>query len=756
MNGAPLIHLSSFLGRADELVEVGRLLQGGLLVTLTGPAGVGKTRLALEAAGQAQRGRRLHPVVVPMRRLTGTSDLRQHVMGMLGEAEDPTGHRAAEPASSGGNRLLVLDDCEHMLEECGELLVQLLPRLPGLKALATSREPLRLPGETVFSVPALAVPGEREDGALAECLHSDAVRLFLDRTRAVAPEFQLAEANAAQVAEICRRLDGLPLAIEMAARLMGVFPLAEIVGRLDDPLSVLTSGWRLADDRQQSLRASLAWGYDLLDPAEQSLFRRLSVLPGGFGADAAAALADPGGAASEVPGLLVTLHAKSLIVPSAGEDGCARFRLLECMRCYGHERLVAEGEDAETYERLTARLTSLSSPLLEQAAVEPAVMRTLVEEHGNLTHLLGRADPGADERRLLLAGALAAAELDRGPSKSAASLVANVLGRGPETSPYGSVALEGAASFAAWRGDLGSALQHAACAVAVERDYGRAPLLGRLLLMRSGLRAMAGQRDGAEEDLRECLELARHLGDDLLTALCLGGFAWQRLQDGEPASAERTIVHVLPCVRGRVLPQQLRMTLLAAGVLALEQGDLPAAEAHFTESLRGRAASPFETVVAVEGLAVAAATALRFERALQLTEAAMSIGPGISWSWPRWQERVRRARSKALEELPDGRVEAALTAGRAMRGGHVIADIGKTGGAGPATGVDTPLSKREQDVVGLVVQGLSNRQIAARMHVSVRTVETHLRHIRTTLGLRSRAHVAAWAAEMQIAAPAIA
>ncbi|MFC8194060.1 ATP-binding protein [Streptomyces sp. NPDC057298] len=754
VEGAPLIQLSSFLGRADETVEVSRLLHDAMLVTLTGPAGVGKSRLALEIAGQAQRGRRFEAAVVQLRQVSDAGELRQRVMRTLDALASASQHG---PAPGGTSQLLVLDDCEHLLDECGLLLGRLLPRLGHLKVLATSREPLRLPGEAVFSVAGLAMPQGDSHTALAGCLRSDAVRLFLDRARAVVPGFQLTETNAAQIGEICRRLDGLPLPTEMAARLIGVFPLSEIVSRLDDPLSLLTSGWRLADHRHQSLRASLDWGYELLSPPEQSLFRRLSVLPGGFGADGAATLAGRVNEPSEVPDLLVALKTKSLIVPCAEQNGTARFRMMECIRSHGHERLVAEKEDTDTYERMTSWLTSLSQPLQEQAVVQPSTLRSLVEERGNLVHLLRRLSDDTDERQQLLAGAVAAVELSRGPSEGTAQLVSSVLNRAPRMSRYSSIALEGMAAFAAWRGDLGTALCHAGQAVEVERGYDRHPILGRLLLLRSALHAMANERDNAVADLQECCRISHGLGDETLHALCRIGLAWHKLQDGDLRCAEQAIAEALPLLRTRIPPQQLRMTLVTAGMLALEQGDLPTAEGYFVESLRNSADHLRESVVAIEGLAVTAARAYQFEKGLQLIEAATRIGGGISWGGAWWRERIQTARSAAFKALTTRRVDAALTAGRVMRHRHVLSIALGSESTGTATeaAVDTPLSRREQDVVTLVVQGLSNRQIAARMHVSVRTVETHLRHIRTTLGLRSRAHVAAWAAERQIATASI-
>ncbi|GHE93977.1 ATP-binding protein [Streptomyces fumanus] len=725
-------------------------------MTLTGPAGVGKSRLALEIAGRARRGRRYEAAVVRLGQVTDAIELRQRVMRALDGLTSATAQHGSGRGSS--SHLLVLDDCEHILDECGLLLGHLLPRLGHLKVLVTSREPLRLPGEAVFSVTALATPQDDDHAALARCLRSDAVRLFLDRARAVAPGFQLTEANAAQIGEICRRLDGLPLPIEMAARLTGALPLSEIVARLDDPLSLLTSGWRLADDRHQSLRAALDWGYDLLSPPEQSLFRKLSVLPGGFGADGAAALVDRADEVSDVPDLLVALSTKSLIVPCPEQNGPARFRLLECLRHHGHERLIAEKEDTEAYERMTAWLTTLSAPLQEQAVVHPSKLRRLTEERGNLEHLLRQPDDDTDERRQLLAGALAAVELSRGPSENAVQLVSSVVNRTPEVSRYSSIALEAMAAFAAWRGDLGTALRHAGRAVEVERGYDRPPVLGRLLLQRSALRAMVSERDDAVADLTECLEISHHLHDGTLTALCRSGLARYQLQDGDLRSAEKAITGVLPLLRTRIPPRQLRMALETAGMLALEQGDLSAAEAYFVESLRSCADQPREAVVAIEGLGVTAARAHEFEKALQLIEAATTIGGGTTWGGNWWRDRIRTARAAALKALTTSRVDAAITEGKMMRHRHVlsIAMGSESSGAATETALDTPLSRREQDVVTLVAQGLSNRQVAARMYVSERTVETHLRHIRIALGLRSRAHIAAWAAERQIATASIA
>ncbi|WAP60626.1 ATP-binding protein [Streptomyces sp. S465] len=755
VHGGPLTQLSSFVGRTDEMVELGRLLHGGRLLTLTGPAGVGKTRLALELAGQEQRSRHSDVVVVKLAPLTHIDQIRRQILTAIGEPAEDGAPRApqAAPYAHERERLLVLDDCEHVLDECGVMLSELLPGHSYLRVIATSREPLRLPGEAMFSLSGLALPDVDGDSFLSECLRSDAVLLFLDRARAVVPDFQLTPENARHVGEICIRLDGLPLPIEMAARLIRAFPLAEVRARLDDRLSLLTNGWRLADQRHQSLRASLQWGYDLLNPAERSLLRRLSVLPGGFGLDAAAAVAAGGNAAK--PGtseLLIALSVKSVITPCTDQDGPARFRLLESMRSFGHERLVAQSEDTETYGRLVTWLTQLSEPLHRETFIQPAMFRRLEEEHGNLTHALHWLIPGTDERQLLLAGALATVELSRGPADDTLTLLSHVLDRGIESSPYRSVALECAAALAGRQADYSTAMRYAEQAVELERGYDRDPLLGRLLLLRSALHEAHGDQSGAVADLRECLKIGHRLRDETLTALCLVGLARYQLLNGELGRAEQVIEEVLPLLSMRVSPRWLHTSLVTAGALALEKDDLPTAEAYFAESLRCPAEHTPGPADALQGLAIVAARAYRFEKVLQLIGAAEQLGPRASWGDAWWRERVDAARSAALKALPASRASASLEAGRAMRRRHVLAfALGSQAAGATAEDTDNLLSKRERDVTALVVEGLTNRQIAARMHVSVRTVETHIRHIRTTLGLRSRAHIAAWVAKQRAA-----
>ncbi|MGW7690664.1 ATP-binding protein [Streptomyces asiaticus] len=546
LGGGPLTQLSSLVGRTDELVELARLLHGVRLLTLTGPAGVGKSRLALELVGQEVRGKRRVASVVRLGSRTEPDEIRRQVLAALGETPGATPPSVAAASdgteSSGRDLLLLLDDCEHVLDSCGRLLTELLPSRPRLRVLATSRESLQLPGETVFPVAGLALPDAGSDTVLNACLRSDAVTLFVDRARAVVPGFRLTHDNAVHVGKICARLDGLPLPIEMAARLIRVFPPAEIVTRLEDRLALLTSGWRLADDRHQSLRASLEWGYALLSPEEQALLRRLSVLSGDFGPDAAAAVAsDLPGPDAAIPRLLIGLAAKSVITPMADTGGPTRFRLLESMRCFGHDRLIAEGEETGAYERLVSWLTAMCLPLHGEAVVPSATLDRLAKERTHLTHALHRLQTGTDERQLLLASALAAVETADGRVTGTAGLVAQALDRAAPDSVYRAVALAAAAALAARDADDDSALRHADEAVELEHARDRPELLARLLLLRGTIQHLRGEPTASLTDLREALAIGARLRHDTLSALCLSIIAQYQVANGERGAAEREL-----------------------------------------------------------------------------------------------------------------------------------------------------------------------------------------------------------------------
>src|SRR6516164_8361754 len=281
--------LTSFVGRRGELAEVRRLLADSRLVTLTGIGGVGKTRLALRAAAGLRRAFRDGVWLVQFDQLRDPALVAQAVAGGLG-LQDRAGYSPAASLAeylAGRQLLLVLDNCEHLVDAVAKLADMLLREAAGLRVLATSRESLNMTGETVLMVPPLSAPDAGERLSVAELAQFAAAALFADRAAQVVPGFAVTEANAAAVAGICRRLEGMPLAIELAAAQTPVLSAEQIEARLGDRLGLLTRGSRARPARQQTLRASIEWSYELCSPAERLLWARCSVFAGGFELDAA-------------------------------------------------------------------------------------------------------------------------------------------------------------------------------------------------------------------------------------------------------------------------------------------------------------------------------------------------------------------------------------------------------------------------------------------------------------------------------------
>jgi non-specific serine/threonine protein kinase len=421
------VQLTTFVGRQVERSEVRRLLNGARLLTLTGPGGVGKTRLALEvAAGLAATC----PEGVHLVELAALADgtlVPQAVASALGVHEVPGRPlRDTLAAALGARRLLlILDNCEHLVAACAELADRLLRECPALHILATSREPLGVPGETTWPVPPLPVPDPCVALGTDEIAASEAVRLFVDRARLAQPSFALRDRNAQVVAEICRRLDGIPLAIELAAARLRSLGIVEIAERLDDRFRFLTTDLRTIVPRQQTLRATVDWSYELLDEPERRMLRALAVFAGGFTLDAAESVCDRG-ASGEWRGTggtclpsplaphpspldaLGRLVDRSLVLADS-QQGRARYRLLETIRQYGLERLRERGEEPA----LRARHCDWFLALAERAGPalrgpeQAAWVERLELEHDNLRAALKWAvEAGDAERGLRLAGAL--------------------------------------------------------------------------------------------------------------------------------------------------------------------------------------------------------------------------------------------------------------------------------------------------------------------------------------------------------------
>ncbi|MFI6481688.1 BTAD domain-containing putative transcriptional regulator [Nonomuraea sp. NPDC050663] len=379
--------LTSFVGRKRELAQLGSLLAGSRLVTIVGPGGAGKTRLALEAADREPR----RVWFVQLAGVAGSASLAEAVLGILattyGDAESGRSEPVARLAErlDAGDAVLVLDNCEHVVEAAAELAEQVLTRLPQLTILATSREPLAITGETLCHLGPLELPSD-------EVVDTDAVRLFLDRATSVRPEFVLDGSTTPAVVEICCRLDGMPLALELAAARLRAMRVEEIARRLDDRFRLLTSGSRTALPRQRTLLAVVGWSWDLLGEPERVLARRLSAFPGGASLDALEAVcADDSLPAREVIDVVGSLVEKS-IVQQSGD----RYQMLETIRAYAADRLAEAGE--ETPARFSAYFLALAEehePLLRTGDQLRAIA-LFDAEHDNLAFGLRAALDTAD------------------------------------------------------------------------------------------------------------------------------------------------------------------------------------------------------------------------------------------------------------------------------------------------------------------------------------------------------------------------
>ncbi|HVH23414.1 MAG TPA: AAA family ATPase, partial [Pseudonocardia sp.] len=397
--------LTSFIGRDRERVALAELLAARRLVTVTGPGGVGKTSLAVVAAEPAADG----TWFVPLAGVAEPAGLAAAVAEAIGA---PTGPGTAEDRVLRRLRrrraLIVLDNCEHLAAAAAALADRLLAACPDLRLLATSREPLSLPGEAQFPLAPLAIPPT--DAAPVELTGSDAVRLFVERARDADPTVVLDEDTASAVAQICRRLDGLPLALELAAARVKLLPITDIAARLDDRFRLLTSGPRTADARQRTLRAAIDWSHQLLTDEERGLFRRLAVFRGGWTLEAAEQVCgqpsgdhgDDGddGDVFDVFELHARLVDRSLIVPRPNRPGSPGFDMLETLREYAAHRLDEAGERERIEAAHAAYLTGLATRAEARlrGAEQDAALALLRGERDNLRAALawGRAHPGSD------------------------------------------------------------------------------------------------------------------------------------------------------------------------------------------------------------------------------------------------------------------------------------------------------------------------------------------------------------------------
>src|SRR6516165_298959 len=584
--------VSSFIGREVELAAVRALVGAGRLVTLTGAGGAGKTRLGLQvaagladAAGEGVWFADLAPLGDPDLVAVTVAD----VLDIRLEPGRPVADTLVEAV--GQRRLLVvLDNCEHLLGACAKLADALLRSCPNLALLATSREPLGIDGERVYRVPSLRTPADGDDpGAIRA---SEAVRLLTDR--AAKQGVPLArDGPSAQVAgRICRRLDGIPLAIELAAARLRVMSAPELDARLDERFALLTGGSRAGLPRQQTLRAMVDWSWELLNPAERAVLAALSVFAGGFGLTAAEAVAaGPDVPATEVTGLLGALVDKSLVQFDRVGTSPGRYRLLETVRQYAAEQLDALGPTVADAARIAHRDYYLA--LCEAAA--PQLIGP------DQAEWLDRLDAELDNLRAAVAVSLTQADLVPG-LRLAASLRVYWKVRGHAAEGAGVLralldvpaaqkatlprarALAAAANLLETTGSYATAGDYCQEALVIARAAGDDYLVADLLHERASVLLRQGQ-PGALPLIEQGLDLARRLGEFHLTARLLSARSYATYAEGDPAGAARDTAEGLRLSRQAGDRLQMGSMLGNLGYYELSAGDLDAARRHLAESL---------------------------------------------------------------------------------------------------------------------------------------------------------------------------
>jgi predicted ATPase/class 3 adenylate cyclase len=568
--------LTSFIGRTDTISELREALAENRLITLTGSGGVGKTRLAVQVgiASAEQFGDGV--CYVDLASITDADLVPVATARAFGLPDQP-GRSTIDTMIafvSDRHMMLVLDNCEHLLEASAELMVALLGACKGLTILATSREPIGVAGEVTWRVPSLS-------------LSDEAVELFTDRARRAASDFRLSEDNATTVGEICRRLDGVPLAIELAAARVRALSPAEIVSSLHDRFRLLTGGARTAVRRQQTLRASVDWSHALLTEPECILFRRLAVFLGGFDVDAARAVACGDDIDRyQVVDALTLLVDKSLVV-AENTGRRTRYRLLETMRQYALEKLNESGEADATRSRHRDYYTSMAASLDARARTgDDRRVEQIEEELENLRAAFGWSLENADiERALNLASSLEPMWLSRGFIREGLSWLATGLAevdlRQADVAPEVRVrAIVDRALLRSWLG-LPNSLSEAEEVLAISRKLDEPALLIRAIVARAYV--SADDADVADAYFTEAAELARRLGDSWMLSQILGRETLRSTALGDAVatrSAAEEGLDVAEQIGDRFTARACRF---GQGFVRACEGDLPGALALFRE-----------------------------------------------------------------------------------------------------------------------------------------------------------------------------
>ncbi|MEO8345128.1 MAG: tetratricopeptide repeat protein [Betaproteobacteria bacterium] len=576
--------LTSFIGRDRERAEATRLLAGTRLLTIVGPGGIGKTRLSLQVAADAMDN---YPDGVWFMELAPIDDASlvpkvvAQVLGLSEEASAPSIQSVCTHLAS-RCLLLVLDNCEHLVDACARLADAVLRVAPDVRIIASSREAMNIAGEQTYMLPPLAVPDS--GSGIEATARSEAVQLFVERARLRQPAFVLTDQNSQTIAELCTRLDGIPLALELAAARVGVLPVDKIVERLGDRFRLLTGGNRTALPRQQTLRALIDWSYDLLRVQERTLFARLSVFANGWTLNTAEAVCSgPGIARDDVLDLLTSLVDKSLVVQDAHHE---RFRMLETLRDYARDRLQESGDDEATRSRHCACFLAFaeeSEPHLEGGPDQPGWLTRLDQEHDNLRSALvwGTAGPDRVEAALRTCGAVYRFWLHRGHAREGRRWcdLALAMHAAEAASPARAKALHASGTLA-WRlGDIATARSLLEQALELSRQQHDLQREARILSNLGGVAIHQADSGAAQTYLVQAVALFREQGNQTLEARSLNNLAALAINENRYADARAPLERALALSRSMGNPMEEANTMSHLGFIAQHDGNFPEAQA---------------------------------------------------------------------------------------------------------------------------------------------------------------------------------
>ena len=754
------------MGREQDLIELKRDLAMTQLMTLTGAGGSGKTRLALEVARGLIETYPDGVWLVELAPLSEEALVPKAVAEALQVPERPAESLSDTLADALANRqlLLLVDNCEHLIEATARLADRLLDSCPRLRILATSREALGVEGEARWLVPPLSAPEPQGTASSEELEGYESVRLFVERARRRDPSFSLGPENTIAVAEICRRLEGIPLAIELAAARVGAFSLEQISERLEGSFDLLTHGGRTAVPRHRTLRGTFDWSHDLLSESEKEVFGRLSVFAGGWTLEAAEAVGARGSVEEEdVLDLLTGLVEKSLVVTIGSDEGVVRYRMLEPVRQYALGKLEESGEVEATRRAHAAYFLALAEKAEPEliGSRQETWLDLLDVELDNLRAALSWSldEAGGEERAesgLKTAAALGQFWQLHGPGEGRAWLEAALERDRVGSSAVRAKALSGLGWIVLFQGDHELAVTALEEAIELHKDLG--DLSGEALALAplgyAAVHAGCVERfpalcEKCEALLQEPLE--RQAAAYLL--IFLGKVAMDAgdyVRAGALLEESRTLFRELGDLRG------VSMSGFILGMADLKQGNLERGTAVLQEGLplaygtKDKLGSAYY-LFGLGGVAVVQGQAVRAARLWGAAEALREvIGLPLSYfdlAHSGYEARLATARS----QLEEATWVAAWAEGRAMSPEQAIeyALSAEEPAATPFSSATTQpssmtehtadLTSREVEVLGLVATGMTSAQIAEELFLSTRTVETHLTSIYHKLGVSSRA-----------------